>query len=331
MAVGANDNNTGRNAVILGSDEKLFPAAAFAAERLAALNPRDDTDIILFTDSVRELEAAAALTLPYQVRPIVRPSEGRVVDPVYLRYFLPEALRGEYRRLLYIDVDTWVENDRPFALFDLAMGGHPLAGVRDACVAYLRDAQEMASVRAETYGNKYLNSGVLMIDTERFVAADIFAKLIALVADTRTPLLHRDQSALNLMFKGDWLELSPGYNMMPPTWRSDIRRVFDPVIVHFAGALKPWHGPRFIIDHPARAAMERYFPTSRWKGFLTQYFSLRDALAAAQSQPAPPQRDFHFGMEFPSRPIFLDYLRNTPFADVEAGLTTPHLDLLPLR
>jgi hypothetical protein len=36
-------------------------------------------------------------------------------------------------------------------------------------------------------------------------------------------------------------------------------------------------------------------------------------------------------MEFPSRPIFLDYLRNTPFADVEAGLTTPHLDLLPLR
>ena len=130
------------------------------------------------------------------------------------------------------------------------------------------------------------------------------------------------------LFMGDWLELSPGFNMMPPTWRSDIRRVFDPVIVHFAGALKPWHGPRFIIDHPARAAMERYFPTSRWKGFLTQYFSLRDALAPAKQ---PPQPDFHFGMPFPSRPIFLDYLRNTPFADVEAGLTAPHLDLLPLR
>jgi hypothetical protein len=37
-----------RNALVLVSDEKIFPAAVFNAVRLAQLNQRSDTDVILW-------------------------------------------------------------------------------------------------------------------------------------------------------------------------------------------------------------------------------------------------------------------------------------------
>ena len=60
---------------------------------------------------------------------------------------------------------------------------------------------------------------------------------------------HLDQSALNLLLRGDFLELSPAFNLMTPLWNSFVREAIAPAIVHFTGALKPWHGPMFLLDH----------------------------------------------------------------------------------
>ena len=48
-----------RNAVVLTADAAIFPAAAFAATRLAMLNRRTDTDVIVFTVAVFLFEAHA--------------------------------------------------------------------------------------------------------------------------------------------------------------------------------------------------------------------------------------------------------------------------------
>jgi hypothetical protein len=47
-----------RNALVLVSDEKIFPAAVFNAVRLAQLNQRSDTDVILFSDWTQGISAA---------------------------------------------------------------------------------------------------------------------------------------------------------------------------------------------------------------------------------------------------------------------------------
>lgn len=321
-----------RNAVVIVSDEKLFPAGAFLAERLAALNDRDDTDIVLFTDSARELETAAVLPdLPYRVRSMVRPprlASGAMVAPTWFRFFLPEALSDTYRRLLYLDVDVWVEDARPFALFDLDMAGSTVAAVRDACIAYMRDTVEIETVLGKGGDSRYFNAGVLLIDVARAVADDMFGSLVELAGK---PLRYSDQTALNMLFRGRWVELSPAFNMMLQTWSSFARRVYEPAIVHFAGGRKPWMGAKFDVPHPARAEMERYFPWSRWKNFLPGFFSLGDLMSPKPQVPPDPADAFTFDRAFPSRPAFLDYLKNTAFADVAAGITTPHLELIPPR
>src|SRR5712671_5882422 len=117
-----------RNAVVLASDERLFPAAAFAAARLVALNDRADTDVFVFTES-RLAATAAGLRLPFLTRALTAP-HGATLAPHYLRFLIPEALPAHYARVLYLDTDTYAEDARLFRLFELDMGEYVFAGVR---------------------------------------------------------------------------------------------------------------------------------------------------------------------------------------------------------
>ena len=309
-----------RNAVVLATDANLFPAAAFAADRLAGLNNRGDTDVIVFTNSVAAREQALRLELPFAVKPVVAPKQ--FTDATFFRLFVLEELAAAYRRVIYLDVDTWVESAALFALFDLDMRGKVLAAVRDAVVAFVPGLPERQMVLGPN-GTKYLNAGVLMVDAERYGRDGVLTRLLRIIRKSGE-LLHRDQSALNILLQGDWLELSPAFNLFAIEWDTFVTRVVKPVVVHFAGEGKPWRGARFTLNHPARAAMESWFPKSPWKDFLPRFFTVRDALALASEQ-----KPGNFDMAFRGKAAFVRYLRETEFADVTAGLTELHLGYLP--
>ncbi len=106
-----------RNAVALVTDANLLTPALFAAARLAVLNPRRDTDVIVFVSDPALADQARRLPLPFQVRPLVPPAAHAgtaLATPHFLRLHIPATLGKAYRRLLYLDVDTWVENAGPF-------------------------------------------------------------------------------------------------------------------------------------------------------------------------------------------------------------------------
>lgn len=311
-----------RNAVVLVTDEAIFPAAMFAAHRLAALKNRDDTDIIVFTDANRQLPAANAMHLPFQLAPMIYP-QGVRLPPEYYRLFLPNFLGKHYRRILYVDVDTYAENSGLYALFDLDMRGRLIGAVRDWLVAFGARQSELDATLGGRHA-KYLNSGVLLIDCEAYVAREALLGLLEIVRVGAAQSIYRDQSALNTFLRGDWLELSPAFNMFIAGWNSPLSRICEPVITHFAGQKKPWHGPHFRSDHPARAEMERFFPASPWKGFLPRFFNVRDAIDLG-TEGKPDGMDWAFKANSP----FVRYLRETEFADVTAGLTTLHLEHLP--
>lgn len=80
-------------------------------------------------------------------------------------------------------------------------------------------------------------------------------------------MLH-EQSAVNYVLDGDWLELSQSFNMLSGIWATPVRNAFEPIIVHFAGPIKPWHGAYFKAVHPMPGELERYLQSTPWKGFI---------------------------------------------------------------
>ena len=268
-----------RKAIVLVADEKIFPAAIFAVRRLASLNYRADTDIIVFTDSDRDLQIARAEKTPYHVSPMLFP-EGIRATAAYFRLFIPNLLDKTHERVLYLDVDTYAESSKLFGLLDLPMRGYFIAAVRDLVIAYLPDQRELDATLSGGH-TKYLNTGVLLIDTQAYNASGAIVRIVNQIKQSAVARGYPDQTVLNRELDGNWLELSPSFNMFLSALGSRVSQAFEPVITHFAGRTKPWHGPRFTSLHPARAEMERFFPRSPWKNFLPKFSALRDFSDAA--------------------------------------------------
>ena len=321
-----------RNAVVVAADRNIFPAAMFLCDRLRRLGPPPDTDIILASDSIADIEIARAaagapalLAIGAEIVDRQFPLNRHFTKAAYYNMFMPEILADKYGRVLLLDVDVYAHNRKIFDLFDVDMGQYAVGAVRETFVAHARDleiAKELKQTLVGGIAGKYLNSGVLLVDVPKFHKQRLEERFLAVVGSHPT-LAYLDQSALNIALKGDWLELSPSFNLQGSAWNSFIREICEPVIVHFVGETKPWHGPRFVEDHPFRLELERYIANSLWKGFLARFWTFQDAWRA-RSEPAPTRR------RFTNNPVeigrIVNYLHETEFADVKQGLTTLNFD-----
>ncbi len=326
-----------RNAVVLVADANYFPAGAFIAEQLAALCPPADTDIVLASDSQVDMDKARRFGLRAELMPF---EPGLLSDrlPVrvhftaasYYRLFLPRLLAKRYSRILYIDTDIYIHGRSLFDLFRLDMQGHAIGAVRDPVVAFREvHIDELVETLGRT-SNKYMNSGVMLIDVARYLADDLETRVLA-VATASPSLRLVDQTAINMVLRGNWLELSPSYNCAPLHWASFVRRVCVPVITHVTGPVKHWHGPHFNLDHPARRDFERFLKETPWADFLSRFYDFQDAWKAVANR-TPTFR-------LPPNPLaqmtIIDarrvaaYLRTTAFADVEQGINQIALERIP--
>ena len=125
------------------ADELQFPPAVFLAARLASLKADRDVDIILASNSPRELDRAGQFAGPFQLLDISGlqsdldlPPTSYFTRATYLSLFVPALLLKKYDRLLYLDVDTYPESARVFDLLDLDLGGHLLAAIRDLNIPF---------------------------------------------------------------------------------------------------------------------------------------------------------------------------------------------------
>ena len=167
---------------------------------------------------------------------------------IYGRLFLNELpeLYSDMDRLIYLDCDLLM--DRPVTeLFTMDLGGKCLAAVTDADNSPRKRALGIPSECS------YINSGVLVIDTARWIALDASRKIIEYINGFPEALLYPDQDAINYVLGNEITVLPPEYNMMWMICERDIpkmlRRIPDfyysaeelqyalyhPRIVHFAG------------------------------------------------------------------------------------------------
>jgi lipopolysaccharide biosynthesis glycosyltransferase len=184
------------------------------------------------------------------------------------RFLLPHLLPNVHR-LLYLDADT-LTLDSLAPLVDLPLNDAPLGAVRNV----VEPAMRGRLVELGLDPARYLNSGVLLMDLDVMRERRSSEALLACVRNEADRLLWVDQDALNLVFRDEWHELSPRWNVQNSfwvwtQWTSDLlgqaaeeaRR--RPGVLHFEGPSlnKPWH---FLCRHPYREAYREVADRGPW-------------------------------------------------------------------
>lgn len=185
------------------------------------------------------------------------------------RMFLPRLTAG---RVLYLDGDTLVTGDL-WKAAEIDLAGKPLGGVRDFSVLKWRAigksgalARQAALFDGEVELTNYINSGVLLMDCDAIRSdALLQAQMEDMVAAQGYPTV--DQDRINAIFHGRITHLDPVWNC---SWgRLTVQRRHggalpttgaetQPVVLHFHGPNKPWHGLRLSSLKKGGLSVFRY-------------------------------------------------------------------------
>lgn len=164
------------------------------------------------------------------------PAEYRKLSPHFWRLFAPKLLKDK-KRIVYLDVDIIIRKDI-LPLFSVDMKNKTISAVTD----YLENIETGISNYWSFDMNpkeKYFNSGVLLIDTNRFLELQIAEKIIEITKNNLNftkacgKWEQYDQYGFNVILYNDWHELPKAYNYGSELEFADVS------IVHFNGHGKP--------------------------------------------------------------------------------------------
>jgi len=200
----------------------------------------------------------------------------------YARLLMPRIFTDNVRRVLYLDADVLVLDDlRPLCNMDLE--GAVLGAVLDRLDPKLK--RGMPGLEATPHVADYFNSGVLLIDLDRWRKERISERAFDYL--TQHPRqMFPDQDALNFACDGLWKKLDPRWNFQGhyETNLSDLPPEQRPGIIHFATSRKPWdpstHHPNagFYDAFRSRTRFARTAPEKLWDSAKGGWSSLKGAL-----------------------------------------------------
>jgi lipopolysaccharide biosynthesis glycosyltransferase len=192
---------------------------------------------------------------------------------IYARLLIDKLLPG-VTRVVYLDCDMMVRAPIE-ALGEIDLGGKPIAAVLDANRHYHMLGRDLiANTDIFDFHFAYFNSGLLVIDTAAFGAANLPERTKAYFADGSLKRLQYDQAVLNRVFKDNWLALGALWNLTNP---EPAHEYLDPSLVHYTGPNKPWSLFRAVAfareyRHTMTNAVFYAFLRERWVKRLTAPF-----------------------------------------------------------
>lgn len=155
---------------------------------------------------------------------------------IYYRIFLPEMF-PQYDKGVYLDSDIIV-NDDIAKLFETDLNGNLVAATVDMSTQgdelLCKYFDEVVGVKHD----KYFNSGVLVIDFEKFRKEEFCEHFLYLLNKYDFDTVAPDQDYLNAMCAGRVKYLDAAWNAMPTP---DHHPMKSPKIVHYNLFFKPWH------------------------------------------------------------------------------------------
>ena len=250
-------------AIAFAVDQNYLPYLKYAVKSIVSNLNRGNLDILVlhggkldggellayFSNfqnvSVRFVDASAyfnAVIAPYFVQ-----REYFTIASVY-RLMIPDLLPA-YDKMLWLDADIVVTGDIS-ELYGEDLAGFWLGAVKDFGLGdHPRKTQEIKRYKtllqwAKKYNfnpwQKYINSGVLLMNLAALRAADVEKRLVNIAID---PLSQwPDQDALNVVCRGHIKYLDERWNFQ--VFTHPVRELPGPGIVHYIGRIKPWCSPR---------------------------------------------------------------------------------------
>jgi lipopolysaccharide biosynthesis glycosyltransferase len=180
---------------------------------------------------------------------------GRLSPLAYGRLLAAE-LGAQTKRILLIDVDTWVRESL-LELWRADLGDAVVGAVTDWGMPTLPDHLVPHCPHAHDAGRppKYFNSGVMLVDLAKWTALDVKARAMEFLLNHSELSFYADQCALNVALDGRWHDLPDRWNFQCAQYPSREPRAVkwqNAAIVHFQGNRKPWD-PYFSRSAVSRA------------------------------------------------------------------------------
>jgi lipopolysaccharide biosynthesis glycosyltransferase len=247
-------------AFVFAGDQRVARPISVAVRSL--VNVESDARIIVLADdwTPKDEECLDAAVPSDQVRIVqvsasgLPPGVGHISAAMYLRLLIPDVLKSE-RQAIYLDSDTLVRYPISQLIRDsgFEQSGLSTAGVQDSEVPFIGCAPGLAALRREGVDGRlpYINTGVLLMNLDLWRRDRIGPRIIEWKLEH--PEAWTDNDALHGVLAGR-LHLLPRHwnatvHMMRPSSAvygffeaEEIDRARkDPSIVHFTGAVKPWH------------------------------------------------------------------------------------------
>ncbi|AEW44237.1 lipopolysaccharide 1,3-galactosyltransferase [Serratia symbiotica str. 'Cinara cedri'] len=166
------------------------------------------------------------------------PSTQLFSKAIYYRLLAPYLLENE-ATILYLDADivclnifTNFYNSR-LATTDIAL-----------VVSEKEDLAPKLASNIGLQGSRYFNSGMLLINVQRWLQENISDKTILILESEGHTFKYMDQDALNITLEGKVKFVEKKYNLIFMLGHQEIDNKImpatDTVFLHYAGADKPW-------------------------------------------------------------------------------------------
>ena len=154
---------------------------------------------------------------------------------IFYRLFIAKKY-PEYRKAIYLDCDITVVGDIS-ELFNTELEGNIFGVVVDDVIGSVEEFKVYATEGVGVRYDRYFNSGMLVMDLDKYRSEDILGKFIKLLTTYNFETAAPDQDYLNVLCKDMVKYLDKGWNRM------SVDEDFDGKLnlIHYNNFRKPWY------------------------------------------------------------------------------------------
>lgn len=154
---------------------------------------------------------------------------------IFYRIFIA-ALYPEYKKAIYLDCDIAVVGDIS-KMYEIDLGDNIFGVIPDDVIAGVEQFQIYATEGVGVEYHKYFNSGVLLMNLEKYREEKIKEKFVYYLVKYNFETAAPDQDYLNVLCKDKVMYLERGWDRMSTDENYD----GELYIIHYNNFRKPWY------------------------------------------------------------------------------------------